>query len=341
MKDNNIGKFVINILVILVVLILVLYFSLKDDYVEIMNAIHNMKLIYVLFAILLLVLYRVLISFTHYSLIKQNNENVSFFRILQINFIILFFHGITPFAGGGQPMEVYYLHKEGIGVTKATNITLQNFIMYQMALVLTGVIAFVYNQIFHLFPQDHLINRLVVLGFIINALILVASYILSFGKRINKFILEKGIHFLGKIRIIKNEEEVQKTFREYITRFQSNALLLKNKKMDIVKYVFINTFALMFLYAMPSVIAYGLGVNLSLLNAVTTTAYVMIIGSYVPIPGGTGGIEYSFMFFYSNFIKGSILNAIMLVWRFVSYYFGMILGAIALSFYRKKEKKCE
>ena len=65
--------------------------------------------------------------------------------------------------------------------------------------------------------------------------------------------------------------------------------------MDIVKYVFINTFALMILYAMPSVIAYGLGVNLSLLNAVTTTAYVMIIGSYVPIPGGTGGIEYSFM----------------------------------------------
>ena len=46
-----------------------------------------------------------------------------------------------------------------------------------------------------------------------------------------------------------------------------------------------------------------------------------------------------FMFFFKYLISGSILNGLMLVWRFVSYYFGMIVGAIALAVYRKKEQK--
>ena len=62
----------------------------------------------------------------------------------------------------------------------------------------------------------------------------------------------------------------------------------------------------------------------------------MTIGSFVPIPGGTGGIEYGFVFFYGHLVKGSVLNATMLVWRFITYYFGMIVGAITLTLKRKK-----
>ena len=70
--------------------------------------------------------------------------------------------------------------------------------------------------------------------------------------------------------------------------------------------------------------------------AIVVSAYVMIIGSFVPIPGGTGGLEYGFVTFFGNFITGSKLSALMLVWRFITYYFGMILGAIALNIKRVK-----
>ena len=238
-------------------------------------------------------------------------------------------------------MEIYYLHKEGIPITKATNITLQNFIVYQISLVLTGIIAIIYNEFYNLFPNNNLIKKLVILGFIINLLVLIVTYIISFGKRINKFILEKGIHIASNLKLIKDEEKEQKKFKKYFETFHQNALELRKKRYLVILYVIINMLGLITLYSMPYVIAVGLGQNISLLESIVTTAYVMIIGSFVPIPGGTGGIEYSFMFFYSHFIKGSILNAIMLVWRFVSYYLGVIFGAIALALYRKKEKKCE
>ena len=57
----------------------------------------------------------------------------------------------------------------------------------------------------------------------------------------------------------------------------------------------------------------------------------MLIGSFVPIPGGTGGLEYGFINFYGNFIKGSVLTAIMITWRFITYYIPMIIGAIAVN----------
>ena len=340
MKDNKF-KFVVNFIVIFVVLLIVLYFSLKDDYVSIVSSIQNMKIIYVVFAIIILIIYRALASLAHYLLIKQNHGNVSYLKMLQINFIILFFHGVTPFAGGGQPMEIYYLHKEGISGAKATNITLQNFIVYQMSLVSMGVIALVYNLFFNLFPSDRLIKKLVILGFLINLIVLIITYVISFGEKLNRFILEKGIHFGAVLGVVKDEEKMQDRFKRFVTNFHNNALELRSKRYLFIFYVLINMLGLAFLYSMPFVIAKGLGVQMHLMESIVATAYVMIIGSFVPIPGGTGGIEYGFMFFYGYFIKGSILNAIMLVWRFVSYYLGMIFGAIALSFYRKKEKKCE
>lgn len=338
MKDNR-SKLVLNIIVILIVLCIVLYFSLKDNYYEIVTAIQNMNPIWFIIAILILFVYRALASLSHFLLIKQNQENVSYLKMLQINFIILFFHGITPFAGGGQPMEVYFLHKEGIPIPKATNITLQNFIVYQVSLVTTGVFALVYNLFFNLFPSNHLIKHLVILGFIINFVVLVVTYILSFGKSINKFVLEKGIHLASYFRLIKNESETQEKFKSYLDNFHENVVLLKEKRTNVIWYVLINIVGLLCLYSMPYFIAVGLGCDITILNVIVGTAYVMIIGSFVPIPGGTGGIEYGFMFFYSYFITGSILNAIMLVWRFVSYYLGMIFGAIALSFYRKSERE--
>lgn len=238
-------------------------------------------------------------------------------------------------------MAIYYLHKEGISITKSTNITLQNFIVYQISLVIVGIFALIYNTIFKLFPSNNFIKQLVVIGFIINFLVLVVSFILSFGKKIQVFICQNGIHFLSKIKLIKDEEKTSKKINEYLNNFHKNAIYLKRNKNLVLGLVLLNILGLFIMYSMPYVIAKGMNINLSLIDTIVATAYVMIIGSFIPIPGGSGGIEYGFIFFYKYLIQGSLVNALMLVWRFISYYLSMIIGAITLSLYRKKERKCE
>ena len=338
MRTQEIKKLIINLLLILFVLSLVLYFSLKDNYQEIISSISNMNLIWFIIAILFLVLYRVLISISSYNMIRINNEKVGLLKVIQINFIILFFHGVTPFAGGGQPMEMYYLHNEKIKADKSANIVLQNFIVYQIALVIISILAIIYNNLFGLFPNDSFIKKLVTLGFIINILVLLFSFLLSFSKKSNKVILNIIITFLNKIKIIKDKEKFSNKIHEYLNNFHKNALLLLKNKKKLILLILLNIISLISYYSIAYAICIGMNINIDYIKVIVTVAYVMMIGSFIPIPGGTGGIEFGYMHFFGYFITGGLLPATMLIWRFVSYYLAMILGAIALTIYRKKEK---
>ena len=54
------------------------------------------------------------------------------------------------------------------------------------------------------------------------------------------------------------------------------------------------------LYMVPVWILYSMGdfTSFNALESVIASAYVMLIGSFVPLPGGTGGIEYGFLKFF-------------------------------------------
>ena len=53
--------------------------------------------------------------------------------------------------------------------------------------------------------------------------------------------------------------------------------------------------------------------SLNPMTAITSSAYVLLVGSFVPIPGASGGIEYSFVRFFGNFMPTVLLNALLIV----------------------------
>ena len=55
---------------------------------------------------------------------------------------------------------------------------------------------------------------------------------------------------------------------------------------------------------------------------------VMIMSSYVPIPGASGGMEYSFVAMFSFFVINAKLSAALLLWRLLTYYVPMIFGGV-------------
>ena len=85
--------------------------------------------------------------------------------------ITQFFNGITPFSTGGQPMQIYMLRNSGIKVGPATNIIIQDFLMYQLALITIGLVSIIGNQVFHFFEISSGLYTLLILGFSINILV--------------------------------------------------------------------------------------------------------------------------------------------------------------------------
>ena len=328
---------IITFLVILIATIIVLYFSLKDDYVTIINTIFSINKFWFLFSFLLLFSYYILRSISIHSITKEFNKQFklkdAFRLVLETNF----FHAVTPFATGGQPYEIYYLNKNKVNLPDAIAISISNFIVYQVALVFLGIVAIIANQIFGIITSGFL-KKLITLGFIINFAVIVILLWISKAKKTDKNIVYFIIDLLHKIRIVKDEKALKEKFKLYLKDFNSGSeLLFKNNKKFII-LVLLQLISLIALYLIPFCLFLGTNIN----NIYPTTSiiimyYVMLIGSFVPIPGGTGGLEYGLVTFFGKYITSSKLNAIMLVWRFITYYFGMILGAIILNI--KKENK--
>ena len=112
---------------------------------------------------------------------------------------------------------------------------------------------------------------------------------------------------------------------------------MKNNFKNTLLSIFYNILSLVCLYIIPVFVFLALNKNMSFRDSFVASAYTFLIGSFVPIPGGSGGLEYAFIDFFKSFYKGGLLSASMLLWRLITYYVGIIIGGITLITYRKKE----
>ena len=330
-------KKIFNITLLIIFTGIVLYFSLKDNFSATINQILTMDIKYLLIAILLLFIFWIFRSYPMYSFCRKINKNFKYKNSFQLTLRTQFFNAITPFATGGQPYQIYYLKQCGINYAASTGVVIQNFIVYQIALVTLGIVALVCNSIFGIFHNAPLLQKLIALGFIINTLVIVVMFAVAFDRKLNKKLISLGISALTILHIVKNKEAQLKKWDESINNFHENAKVLLKDKLDFIANIVYNFVALCCLYLIPFFVYLAMGKSgMNPGVAIVTSAYIMIIGSFVPIPGATGGLEYGFVQFYGNFFTGSVLSATMLVWRFITYYFGLILGAIALNIRRSE-----
>lgn len=323
----------INIAILIFITILVLFFALKDDFNAVLEQILTANPFWLIMSVFLMASYFFLRSIDLLILIQKIVPEYTFKKALKLMITTQFFNAVTPFATGGQPFQVYMLRKDGVRIPEGTNIIIQNFILYQIALVTLGIIAVISNYFCHFYPKSDVLKNLVTIGFIMNFLVVVGLFIISFGRKLNHWLLHLVLSFLTKIKLVKDPDIKRKKWEAYINRFHKGAKVLISNKKYFLSAVGRNILALTCLYLVPLTVIYSMGDYTSIngIEVIITSAYVMLIGSFVPIPGGTGGLEYGYIAFFGNFLNGATLKASMLIWRFFTYYFGMFAGAITLN----------
>jgi len=323
-----------NTILLLLITIIVLYLVLKDNFENIIESFKNIDIKYILLVIIFYYISVFIKGFVNY-LIVNNKNKISLKEAIKHNLIIQFFNGVTPFSTGGEPMEIYMLTEHDISIPKATNYAVQSFLFYQIALVICGAIAVAYNYIFHLFPKVQLLQKLVFLGFIINIIVITVLLLISTSKKASKIIKKIVIKICKLFKIKVNENNLDKKFEDYYDGFKE----INNNKILYIGII-LNIISLLCLYITPLFVALAMGVtNLTGIEAITSSAYVYLIGAFVPIPGASGGIEYGFTQFYGNFITIEKIGAVLIVWRFITYYIGIIIGAIIFNIDRRLHQK--
>ncbi len=332
-----------NTIFVLLVMCIVFYFLIKDDYENILYNLSISNKFLILLGVVFVFVYYALKAGALYLITKEHKRDVRFKNMFNQTLIAQFFNGITPFSTGGQPMQIYMLNKTGISVGSATNIIIQDFLMYQLALITIGVFAVLFNMFFHFINISAEVNALIIAGFVINTAVGLCLLFISFSRRFNDFVGKLIIKIGAKFRIIKNKEETIKKLETKLEEFHESAKLFKNKKTLFLRCYLYNVIALIAYYVIPFFIFISFDPKLAITipAVVSCSAFVLLIGNFVPIPGGSGGIEAAFIILFGSFLPDKLINSTLIIWRFITYYLGVLIGGVALSFFKGSEKKCE
>ena len=319
--------------VIFILTIFMLWYLLKDHYVEIWGVIENANYLYIGIAILMYIIYLFLDVLMFSNITKIYKDGISIWYQLYLGIIGKFFSGITPLATGGQPMQVYELKKKGVSISNGTNIAIQSYMVFQVSLMILATIAIILNKTINLFEPVPVLAELTTIGFIINFGILIILLCVSFSKNFNRTIVKFFINLLSKIKIVKDKEKSLTKWNARCDEYYNNAQVLMHHKSVLIKGVVIEIIALLIYYMIPWVLAYalGFGSNIAWYASISASSYIFIMGCYVPIPGATGGMEYAFTGFFGNFVFGYELNTLIVIWRFITYYLPVIVGALVFN----------
>ncbi|MDD6879350.1 MAG: lysylphosphatidylglycerol synthase transmembrane domain-containing protein [bacterium] len=327
-------------LILILITLLILFLVLKNDFNGIVKLMFKISFFWFGVSALIMMVYWLLKTFSLLLIVKKYSNKIKFIDLFKQTLITQFFNGVTPFSTGGQPMEIYMLTKNGLSLPLATNVIMQNFIAYQIVLILYGIFAIIINYKYNLFVSISIMKKFVFLGFLINTFVCVGLFILSFSKKISNCILNVASKIGFKLGLIKNKNKFIQKNSNILEEFHKSAKLFINNKGLFLKEIFLNIISLTLYYSIPFFLMISLfgKSNISILTTIVSSAYILLIGSFVPIPGGTGGIEYGFIKFFGCFIVEPSLSALLLIWRFITYYLGIIIGAISFTFYKGGEK---
>ena len=347
--ENKRNRVWLNILVVaLIFIIMLVIIFVNNDAGAIFKAIKQAEVKYILIALGFIILF---ILFTAFSLMQlvALKKKIRIFDSFNIANLANFYNGITPFATGGQPFQVYYYTKVNVKTDESTSVLMMNFIIHQFVLSVFGIVAIIlyYDE---LITQNNTAFRVAVwIGLSINVLILLLLIFISLSKTIKKaFMGLVGLIFSIKFLRKKKEEMIQKT-NDYFDKSQQSFKELFHHIPTLLLSIMYKVISLICYFIVPYFIFKALHVEVKasdIIFIIWMTAFAFVIMSFMPTPGSSGGAEWAFQtVFASTYTMGSGVSAsAILIWRFFTYYLVMILGAIsAICVKRRKEEEstCE
>lgn len=333
-------KYRTNIIILILISILIMYLIMKDNFYNIIVAIKNVDIKFLLIALIFMVLYILFQSMSLHLYLKSIKKDYKFKDTFILMCSAQFFNAITPFSSGGQPFQMYLLKKQGIKLTDSGNALIQNFFTYQLALIIMGTFSVFANSFFHIIPSTSLLKNIVLVGYIVNIVVLFLLFILGRAKKINTAFFNKIFDIIFKFKFIKNKDLLKEKANKKIDEFYNSSIYFKNNRFILIKSTFYNIVGLVFFYIIPLFIFYSIGkyYDLTIMDSLICASYTFFVGSFVPIPGGTGGLEYAFLEFFKNFSSKTIISVVMIMWRFTTYYLPMMLGSLAIIFFKGRKE---
>lgn len=259
---------------------------------------------------------------------QKRDDKTTLLRCIQYSFIGFFYSGITPSATGGQPVQLYYMNRDGHRGADSTVVLMTVALVYKFVLVLIGFGIL----IFWLNPLKSELGRffpLYVVGLLLNTLLVC----LIFGIMIFPEIIQKASGILEKllirIHLLKPSEKRQEKIQRFIDSYRQAVLWLKLHRNKIVFIIAATCLQRSSVFLLTYVIYLGFGLKgHGIAEIMMLQASIYIAVDMLPLPGSQGITELMYQTVFSNVFAGAYLIPSMMINRGINFYFLLIISLI-------------
>ena len=345
---KNRRKYILDVFIILVIFIgFIIYTIQKDGMQNIIALMDNCNGMWLGVAGLFLLGMWVAETIALVLPMKKIYPDFKIWDSFRITMIGQLFNNLTPFASGGQLMQVYVMSKENKRASETFSVLSLKFIIGQTVLILftITIVLSQFNFFKDLFKDWVWLGAI---GILINIGIVVSFFLAgtrkNFVLKIAKpFIKLGGKIKIGKKRLVKDPEDRINKFRGSVEHYSEQFTKMGSQKGTIVSMVIISIFQNLCYYAITYAIYKAFGNSgYTFFEIVTTQAFLMLIMSFVPTPGAGLGAEGGFLILFKDIFQNGTINVSILFWRLFIFYLPIICGAIFfIPAYIKIEKQNE
>ncbi len=260
-------------------------------------------------------------------------SNIFLFKISMIG---QYFTAITPLGLAGQPMQLLELYKNNIPKNISLIILTKKFFVYQSSLLIFSIISSCFY--FHDLKSNH--PKLIIMlisGIIFQGILVITIFLFSVNKKFISRVIKFILILLKKLKIIKNYDRAFKASTTKLEFFVKINKYLNKNKITNFKIYLLTFLQLILLFSTSFCVFKAFNHNgYPIIPMINTQAVVNTISSFTPLPGAAGTTENVFLVLFNPFFEKNEIEQAMIIFRFINFYFAIILGIL---FYKIKFKK--
>lgn len=343
MKKKKYGKVIFNASILILSVGLLVYFCVSENgLVDLAKNINEFRKEWLVLGFLGMFGDLILDAWLILLFTKSSEKKYRFRDAMKSGMVGHFYSAVTPFQSGGQPMQVYLMAKQGVDPGISTAAMVQKFLVYQTCLTLYSAAAILLRFSFFSSNLPGGILGLAILGFLIQAAIIVALILFSFHRALTHRIVTWICSFLFKIRLLRDYESAITQIETQLAYFHdSNSELFRKKKL-LVSTCVLTFLQQTSLFSVSYCVYRAFGLHeASALDMICAQAFVTMVSCMVPLPGAAGASEGSFYLFLSMFFTGGTIKSATLLWRIITYYSVILITAPFSRITKKMQESSE
>lgn len=243
----------------------------------------------------------------------------------------LYFSAITPSATGGQPMEAYFMVKDGVPAIISTVVMLTYLLLYTLSIIIIGLACLIFV------PSSFLafgtVGRIfIAVGAVIQLSLAFLYAMLLWNKDMLRKILNWALRVLAKLHIVRNLERRQEKLRATMDQYAQATEMLKGRRRLLIKTLLLNLAHRSSQILVTVFCFLAGGGSLKLAPKLFAMQSNVVIGAYcIPIPGSMGVTDLLMIDGFSSLMSEQQSANLELLARATSFYICILLcGLIVL-----------